>query len=729
MAEAKKMGKLPKDKKSSSNPETERREILDKLAKEITSKLCERAAARAPKELEWERAQRLYDSPLRGSSLDTMDHPFIKNRGDTRRPEPNIVRTKCDVAISNCVSIQFAAGEKNWDIFPPANTSDPQVTQAAREMSKEIEAQLQQTRYAAHGRQAISDRVILGTGILKGPVNTGKRRVEYYKGADGVWVPRVGVDYKPKIYAVSPWRFYPDHTVTDFEECSDAIEIHPMSPIDLSQYMQHPGFDGKAILEILSGDGESDPIKPDAYNDGLLNIKAESWARNPYLYKNKYVVIEYHGPVTYDDLNKLGLCPTYESPTREYYGEIWVCAGRVIRMELENLEGYYESPYSVSIWKKDQSSIFGFGHPLLLSDTQQVITQAYHMILDNAALTSGPQIAMYKRYIEPIDGDWNIRPNKIWYLTDPNAKIDEAIKFFNPTNVIGNIMPVMDLARQFADEESATPALAAGLGSPQVGDSATGQLIMQQNSTTLLDFLAEEWSDQITEKVIRRMYAWNMQYNPNEAIKGDYVVDVKSASEYKNKLMITRDLERLSMEVMNNPEMADVVDMEELTRARLAVMQLPSNKIVRKPEESAQIRQQRQEQPNPAMIELQIKMAEAETKRYELQLKEKQLQFEMQQQQQRELWEHEEKMGSNQARELEAQAQVMKARSEVQVEMIQLAQKDEQFRAKLAADREMAELGNSAQIFLESMRASNKRIELAQTEEELAIKREKGTGI
>ena len=86
-------------------------------------------------------------------------------------------------------------------------------------------------------------------------------------------------------------------------------------------------------------------------------------------------------------------------------------------------------------------------------------------------------------------------------------------------------------------------------------------------------------------------------------------------------------------------------------------------------------------------------------------------------------------MGSNQARELEAQAQVMKARSEVQVEMIQLAQKDEQFRAKLAADREMAELGNSAQIFLESMRASNKRIELAQTEEELAIKREKGTGI
>ena len=67
---------------------------------------------------------------------------------------------------------------------------------------------------------------------------------------------------------------------------------------------------------------------------------------------------------------------------------------------------------------------------------------------------------------------------------------------------------------------------------------------MKHSSTTLLDFLAEEWDDQVTEKIIRRYHAWNMQYNPKPEIKGDYVIDVKSATEYKNKQMYIRDLER-----------------------------------------------------------------------------------------------------------------------------------------------------------------------------------------
>lgn len=729
MARQPKAGKLPKETKQADDLST-RREMLDALADKITKKLTTRATMRAPKEAEWERAQRLYDSPLRGSNFDNYETPFAQNIKAKRRPEPNIVRSKCDIAIANSVSIQFAVGDKNWDIFPPANATDPAVTEASRLMSKEIEAQLAATQYAAHGRQSIEDRVILGSGIIKGPVNTGKRRVKYEKLPDGTWVPRVSTDYMPQITSVSPWRFYPDLSVVNFNECSDAIETHAWSPIELSQYVDHPGFDGDAIKDILKGEGpHGEAVKPSAYNESLTTITAEMWARNPYMYKDKYLVMEYHGPVTYDELTKLGLNPTYESPTMEFFGEVWVCAGRVIRMELENIEGYYETPYSLSIWKRDQTSVFGYGHPLLLADPQQVITQAYHMILDNASLTSGPQVAMYKRYIEPVDGDWNLAPNKIWYLTDPNAKIEDAIKFFNPTNVIADIMPVLELARMFADEESGTPGLLGGIGSPQTQDSATGQLVVAQNSTTLLDFSAEQYSDQITEKVIRRMYSWNMQYNPNDAIKGDYMIDVKSATEYKNKQIITRDLERLSMEVMNNPAMQDVVDVGELTRARLSAMTLPSNKIVRSVEQAAQIAQQRQQQPDPAMIELQIKMAEAETKRAELQLKSDELKFQMGQQQQREMWEHEEKMGSNQARQLEAQAQVLKARSEVQVEMIQLAQKDEHFRTKLAADTEMAALGVNSQVFLEGMRAENKKIELAQTQEELRIKKKTGTGI
>lgn len=709
--------------------EAERVEVLDGLAQKIESDWQKRATARLGKELEWDKAQRLYDSPLRADeNYITSDRPFGSPAQAYSRPIPNIVRTKCDTAISNSVSMQFAAGEKNWDLFPAPNETDANVTEACRNMEKEIETQLAQAKYAMHCRRAIEERVILGTGIIKGPINTGKMKVEYEKSGDQ-WVPMVTAKKSPTMECVTVWRFYPDMSVTDYSQCSDAIELHSFTPIELSQYRNHPGFDKAAIDQILRGDANNGSIKPEYYNDKFTAITPEVWTRSPYLFKNRYVVLEYHGPVTYDDLEKLGIEPTYQSPTMEYFGEVWVCCGKVIRMELENIEGYYETPYSVAIWKRDPTSPFGYGHPLLLADPQRVVTEAYHMILDNASLTSGPQVAMYKKYIQPVDGDYTLNPNKVWLLTDPSAKIDDAIKFFNPTNVIPNIMPVLQLARQFAEEESATSAIAAGLPSPQNQESATGQLLMQQSSTTLLDFLAEEWDDQVTEKVIRRWYAWNMQYNPKPEIKGNYVIDVKSSSEYKNKQMYVRDLERLSMEVAQNPQTAMSINVDELTRARLAVMHLPSNRIVKTKEEVQAAQAEAAKQPNPEMVELQLRMKEVEIAERKQILAEQQLQFELGQQQQRELWEHEEKMSANFARVKEAEAQVIKARSEVQVELYQAAQKDKQFYAKLANDAELKALGTHAQVFLESMNQNSKKVDQLLTQEELDIKRKQGTGI
>ena len=273
------------------------------------------------------------------------------------------------------------------------------------------------------------------------------------------------------------------------------------------------------------------------------------------------------------------------------------------------------------------------------------------------------------------------------------------------------------------------PLMAAGLQSPQNGETATGQLLMQHSSTTLLDFLAEEWDDQVTEKVIRRFHAWNMQYNPKPEIKGDYVIDVKSATEYKNKQMYIRDMERLSMEAAQNPTVAMAINMDELIQARLSMMHLPSNRIVKNKEEFVAAQQAASQQPDPAMIELQLKQKELEQADRKLALEEKKMQFELQQQQQREAWEHEEKMGSNRAREIEAQASVIREQTVQKTEMIKLAAKGEQFAAQLANDREMHDLDQRASVFMKSMEEERKNKEIALTAEELAMKERLGSGI
>lgn len=704
--------------------EEEREMMMRGLAQKVESLFQERANSRVIKDGEWDTCYRLYHSPLVDGDNYYSDKPFDV-RPTRKRPTPNIVRTKVDTAVSNSVSMQFGASEKNWDLWPPANAADEQVVASCRLMEKEIQAQLDSCNYPIHARRAIEDRVTLGTGVLKGPVNTGKMRTKYVN-AGGTWIPKVVEDKSPAIEHVPLWRFYPDMNVSCFEESSDALQFHPMTAIELSVLRNNPAFDKIEIENILYNDGG---IKAGSYNENFLNkLNSRVWG-SAYMYKDRYSVIEYHGPVTYDEVCKLGLEPTYESPTMEYYGEIWVCCGRIIRMELENIEASFETPYAVSTWKKDPTSPFGFGLPLILADSQRVVTQSYHMILDNASLTSGPQIAMYQQYIQPVDGKYEISPNKVWLLTDPQFDIKDALQFFTPDNVIADIMPVLQLARQFADEESAATSMAAGLSSPQNADSATGQLLLQRNSTTLLDFLAEEWDDQVTEKIIRRMYAWNMQYNEKEDIKGDYTIDVKSSSEYKNKQQYIRDLERLSVEAGQNPEMAAWVNQGELQRARLQLMQLPSNKIIRTEQEYAKAKEDAAKQPNPQMIELQMKAKELELKAAELKLKQQQLQFEGTKEMQAQQWEFQEKMGSNQARHEEAQAQVIKARAEVDVEMIKLAAKDRQLAAQMQNNLTIAENSNQAKVFMTAMQERRKTQEMALTAEELKLKAQTGSGI
>lgn len=701
-----------------------RLEILNGLAKKLEDQWSLRATNRVIKDGEWDTALRLYHSPLVDGDNYYSDK-FNSEKPVRKRPTPNIVRTKCDTAIANSVSMQFAADEQNWDLFPPADVQDPAVAEACFAMEGVIKAQLDACNYPLQARKAMEDRVILGTGILKGPVNTGKLKTSYVKTGD-TWVPRVVKDFSPTVERVPPWRFYPDLSVTSFEDSVDVYQYHPWTKLDLAQRMKHPGFDKEAIKDILNPDGG---MQPSTYNtEYMKTLNGNVWQSN-YMRKECYTVLEYHGPITYDEVNKLGLCPTYESPTAEYFGEVWVCCGKVIRMELSNIEGASRPPYYVATWKKDPRSPFGFGHPLILADAQRVITESYHMILDNASLTSGPQMSMMQQYIQPVDNDYTIRPNKVWLLNDPSIKIDDAINFFTPTNVIPNIMPVLQLAQQFADVESATTDVAAGLASPDNQESATGSLIMKAGSTTLLDFLAEEWDDSVTEPLIRGFYAWNMQYNPREDIKGDYTIDVKSSSEFKNKQMHIRDLERLSVETQQNPAMALWINQDQLQKARLALMHLPSNQIVRTPQQYTEAVEAQKQQPDPVQIQLQIAQAEAMRADRELDLKEQQLQFEKNQAQQRELWEHEEKQGSNYARVQEAQAQVIKARSEVETEQLKLAAKDRQQLMKMQSDALAVQNSNDAKLFMHSMTENRKAVEAQLAASELAYAQKHGKGI
>lgn len=702
----------------------EREEAFDALARSIETKFFNRARQRGAKEAQWRKSMELYLGNLSIEQFVSSDTPFT-DTSTGGRPYYNLVANKCDIAIAQSVDMQFAGGEKNWTLGPSKNSSDPVENDKARAMEREVETQLEHCSYGRKARRAIEDRVILGSGILKGPVNTGKLYTMYapLEGDPAVWVPQPAVDRAPSIEWTNPWFFYPDDSVNDFNKCEDTIEVHPSSIFDLKKLLNHPGFIPEAVEEVLK-------TQPELYfNDSYADFGSITES-NPYLFRNKYMLLEYHGPITASQLEKLSVePPAYDPIDSQYYGEVWVCAGKVIRVELENIEASFEVPYALSPWKKDPTSVFGYGSPLLMKDSQRVARETWRMILDNASLSSGPQVALHRTYVEPQDGKWEMQPGKAWNLLDSSVDVDKAIQFFDVPNMTGNLLPILDRADVMAEQESMTPMLAGGLQGADVADSATGQLMLREASTTVLDFLSEDWDDNVTEKIIRRMYGWNMQYNPNPAIKGNYTIDVRTSTEYKNKQMHIRDMERLSMEAQQNPQMAMVINMEELTSARLAMMHLPTGSIIRSPEEIAAAKQQAAQQPNPDSMKMQVEMEKINVEKAKLALEEKKLQFEQTLQQQREVMDYQERQQANQARMLEAQATVIRTQNEKEIQFLQLAQRMETEAERNRIMAQIAVMNDGTKRFQAQATAEARARDQLLTIEEMKIKTREGTGI
>lgn len=677
------------------------------LAREVEAKLQKRMGTRKNKENQWLEAMRIYLGSLSSYNIitgdypfGTVDHPFGTRQDDSaiHRPEFNIIRQKCNMAIATTVSHQFAAGDKNWDILPPKvldmdeediqqilQMTDGQGAQLtlfdiaelkADLMEKEIEYHLQQTNYASEARKALADRVILGTGVLKGPFNAGKLKKVYEKQttSDGqvVRVPKLITEVTPCVYRVNLWYWFPDDSVTDAESAEDCIEVHPMSKTDLADLLKHPGYYADELALCLKEEPRqytNSPFNDPAYLTEGIN-----------LLKNKYLVLEYHGPIKKADIEALGLNLDDDDPMDEVYGEIWVCNSRVIRFQLSTLEGCYRLPYYACVWEPDPAKIFGFGIPMLARDQQRVVNETYKMVLDNAGISAGPQVVVDTTIIKPAEGGMECTPWKVWLANEYGADTNKAIQFFTPENSFEELAALIALARGFADEESSINLYTGNVGNtPAQLDSATGKALADENAMTPLFFKSEEWDDHMTKPLIESMYDWEMQYNPKEEIKGTYCIDVRTTTAYLKGLMDQQKLTNLFQEIAQGSPITEWINMDELIQARLAVLKLPWQGIVKSPQEVALARKQAADAaaqnpppPDPNMVKAQAMMEKNQIDREKMQADQERLAFEKQKHVQEMELQYQTQLMTNQSKERQHELNVAQAQAQAGLQKHQI---------------------------------------------------------
>lgn len=726
------------DDEQMPEPEKEealRRERVNALAFEITNEFRSRKSRRSSKEDQWFKAESLYLGAAVSSdgSQAKGETPFTKSAVSTRSPTHNAIQTKVDTIVSVHWSMQFAAGEKNWDFLPPEAPFDvhgaPIMQQEAAAAADKFEAivadQLEKCRYGIQARKAMRDRAVLGTGVLKGPINSDELHTRYDFEASStgetVGIPKVSSIQEPIVRRVNPWFFFPDDTAVNIRDSKDSIELHPMSLAKLDSLKLLPGFIASAIDEARALGPTKETGGDNNYMfTNITDINSEA-------YKGMYEVVEYHGPVTLSQMNDLSLTPSYDSPSEMYYAEIWVCNNIVLKAVEENIEGCFRVPYYTRTWKDDPGSIFGIGLPIFLADQQKVVEVAYKMLLDNTSLTSGPQVVVDRTKVVPANNKWELNPDKIWYVTEPDTNVQNAVYFFVPPNVSQHITNLLQLARGLMEDEAAMPGIGPTTQSAQAIDTAYGMKQAAHNSTTVAEMYNEEWDDDITTPLIKAMFAWNIQYGGPNVPKMNFVVDVRTSSEYRSRQMYIAELEKLSLEASQNPELGKIINKKELSKARLSMMQLPFKNIVKTDAEiAADEEAEAQRGPPP---EIALKMAELEIDKQRLALDERRLEYDAKQKMQQLHWDNEERMAAAYARLREAESSAIKAMKESETEMLKLAQKDGADKAAIMAMIAAKNIDVDAKKFLSGVDYTLKAREQLLTQQELEYAKKEGKGI
>lgn len=711
------------------------RQALIALAGQIEQKFTQRKSKRQIKERQWLTARAMYLGSVANENFGIADKPFKNGENVSYTPKFNIVGTRCDTAISVLWAKQFAGGDKNWEIRASedpkdaeGNPIDPSMAaDAAARMEYVIADQLAKGRYGYQCRLAMEDMVIEGTAVIKTPVNAASASIQYTtKTAENgatVALPIVKNVQYPCVKRINPWFFFPDETALSIESCTDAIVLHPMSKEELRKLKDNPMFFGDTIDAVL----QSEP--PEESTDSNYTFTQITDSSSEAL-RGKYRVLEYHGPMSRDMLMNFNIEPTYQTPEDIYFVEVWVVNNQIISIQLSNIEGIQTVPFAVSVWKPDPSSLFGIGLATQLADAQMVINKTYEMILDNAAISAGPQVILDKTKITPADGNWRLRPFKLWYNTEYDSDVTKAFAEFQPNSMAGPLMNLLQAVQNFAQEEAAVPFFLPGTQSAVTQPTAHGTAEIIDNSTTVIDFFNERWDDCITSKVIGGFYSWNMQYNNDPSIKGDFEIDVRSSSDIRSAKMHLMDLEKLAALSAQDPELGLIINKQALSKARLMAMRLPHKGIIRSDEEiQAEMEQRANQGPDPQMMEIQLKQQELAIKERELALKEQMLQFQMQKEMAQAQMDHQEKMGANAARLREADAQVLAKQLEYQVQLAQLAQKDELGREKIYADLKKLEMQEQTKKFLAGMSTTAQFQKIAAQKEEMDLKRQIGSGI
>lgn len=482
---------------------------------------------------------RAIESMVRDVMLPAGDKPWsIDPTPDPKLPENAMAKIQEQVAQEASMIIDYFGADK---ITPESLDERMEELRKAHEqeiraiavaeadrIENRIEDHFQEGEFYVELSRFIKDFATYPAAFMKGPVIRRKKLL--------VWEgepkrPTVKWQFKRVWRRVSPFDIYIAPGAKGLQD-GYLIERARFRNTELVKMKGVPGFNSDAINEVLY-ENDQGSLKDWLWTD---QERANLEGRPNEMDDPDEMVeaIEYHGDIPGHLLIEWGVDKKKIPNPANPVPAVCILVGRWVIMARINEDPYGQKPYYSASFDSSNDSIWGEAPPEIMEDTQRACNAFARAIINNAAITSGPQVEVERDRLDPGENPQRIYPWKLWFTkSDPLGKNREAIRFYQPQTIIDALMKAYDYFFAQAGEQLGIPAYEQGLGgvAEGAGKTAHGLSMLMNAASKIIKDAILDIDNKVIKPVVYNTWIHTVLYDEDIEYKGDINI-IARASEY-----------------------------------------------------------------------------------------------------------------------------------------------------------------------------------------------------
>lgn len=424
--------------------------------------------------------------------------------------------------------------------------SEVAADQSCANMRSAIADQLAEIRYRKMCARVIHSGNLYGTGILKGPLVQMKADQQWQMGELG-WMLGAAEKLLPYLEFVPVWDFYPDPDARSLPECEFMYQRHVKTRDKVVELSHLPEFDQETILQYVqdfrSGDCEVREWEEliDSTND-----RNDSNDRRP---NNRYEVLEFWGALNGSQMADLGMGVEDIDAADTRWVNLWVLGEFVIKATVTPIDGM-DHIYHCYYFDKDETSFWAEGLASLMRDDQSGVNASIRAMMDNAARTVGPMWEINVDLLPPGERTRDIYPDRMIFRR--GSPQSPALRAVQTESRIKEFMAIRDTFENNIHENT-VPSYMHGDQDGGVGRTVGGLSMLMGAANVNIKEQIGHFDEGITKTVITGFYHWNMLFNPDPMVKGDYSIVARGSTSLVARELRAQQLDQL-LPVISAPQ-------------------------------------------------------------------------------------------------------------------------------------------------------------------------------